>query len=139
MVYTHSRFRTFPNSETWNSVVVTLPGDVVPSDINLEEQLTPVVSLEDFCLIPPAAQYNILEFVLKGVLGDASGLAQIIVDHVSRIVSKVRLGQVVRVYFRKLDNGRQITHMSSVLFSYRIALSLIVYSCSISHPRNICL
>ena len=67
--------------------------------------------------------------MLKGVLGDASELAQIIVDRVSGIVSKVRLGQVVRVYFRKLDNGRQITHMSSVLFSYRTSLSLSVYSC----------
>jgi hypothetical protein len=129
VVYTHARFRTFPNSGTWNSVVVTLPDDVVPCDINLEEQLTPVISLEEFCLISPAAQYHILELMLKGVLGDASELAQIIVDRVSGIVSKVRLGQVVRVYFRKLDNGRQITHMSSVLFSYRISLSLSVYSC----------
>lgn len=91
MVYTRSRFRTFPNSGTWHSVIVALPPALVSGDINLEEVLaTKVGPLEGFCTMTPLCQ----KVSLKEVLGDASELPQMIMDCVSGVATKVRLGQV---------------------------------------------
>ena len=80
-MYTHSRFRTFPHSGTWYSVIVALPDDDVASVYNLEGQLSKLGSLAVFNQNPHFVQ----DICLKAVLGDASDLPQKIMESVAKV------------------------------------------------------